>query len=111
MDTHRNPITSITAVLFPFVTYLQTLPHILSPSIISLTNILVIEPEYLTQRSVTGHEPDHFSPLHMLAGPSSVKSMLMLLSDPLNVPKLQSYIRYMSTLSASTLNVIRRFLI
>jgi hypothetical protein len=28
-DTHRKPITSITAVLLPIVTYLLTLPHIL----------------------------------------------------------------------------------
>jgi hypothetical protein len=27
-DTHRKPITSITAVLLPFVTYLLTLPRI-----------------------------------------------------------------------------------
>jgi hypothetical protein len=26
-DTHRKPITSIAAVLLPFVTYLLTLPH------------------------------------------------------------------------------------
>jgi hypothetical protein len=27
-DAHRNPVTSITAVLLPFVAYLLTLPHI-----------------------------------------------------------------------------------
>jgi hypothetical protein len=28
-DTHRKPITSITAVLLPILTYLPTLPHII----------------------------------------------------------------------------------
>jgi hypothetical protein len=30
-DTHRKPITSITTVLLPFVSYLLILPHSLSP--------------------------------------------------------------------------------
>jgi hypothetical protein len=29
-DTYRKPITSITAVLLPFVTYLLTIPHVIS---------------------------------------------------------------------------------
>jgi hypothetical protein len=41
-DTHRKSITSITAVLLPFVTYLLTLPHNLCFEILNI-NIVNVE--------------------------------------------------------------------
>jgi hypothetical protein len=38
-DTHRKPITSITAVLLTFVTYLLTLPHMIKERVGDLSGI------------------------------------------------------------------------